>query len=157
MPALCQPGFQGTSSGPILREPWFPQSVSPPVLKEASRAHGFDRIPPFGRLFLAVPMAVFGAQHFTAAIYVARLLPSWIPGHLFWTYFVGVALLVGRPQHVTGKKARLADGRLAILLHGGASGLHPAIAAFEGSAGMERVAKFPDGTGHLFCRSAAKA
>jgi uncharacterized membrane protein len=87
-----------------LREPWFPQSVSPPVLKEASRAHGFDRIPPFGRLFLAVPMAVFGAQHFTAAIYVARLLPSWIPGHLFWTYFVGIALLSAALSMSLGRK-----------------------------------------------------
>jgi hypothetical protein len=78
MRTFCQPGFQGTFSGPILlREPWFPQSASPQVLKDVSRAHGFDRIPPFGRLFLAVPMAVFGAQHFTAAIYVARhLKPS---------------------------------------------------------------------------------
>jgi hypothetical protein len=48
----------------------------PPVLKDVSRAHGFERIPPFGRLFLAVPMAVFGAPHFTAAIFVARLVPS---------------------------------------------------------------------------------
>jgi len=88
----------------------------PPVLKEVLRARGFDRIPPFGRLFLAVPMAVFGAQHFTAAIYVARLVPSWIPGHLFWTYFVGVALISAALSIVTGKQARLAAGLLAILL-----------------------------------------
>jgi uncharacterized membrane protein len=88
----------------------------PPVLKDVSRAHGFDRVPPFGRLFLAVPMAVFGAQHFTAAIFVARLVPSWIPGHLFWTYFVGVALVSAALSIVTGKQARLAAGLLAIML-----------------------------------------
>ena len=88
----------------------------PPVLKDVSRAHGFDRIPPFGRLFLAVPMAVFGAQHFTAAIFVARLVPSWIPWHLFWTYFVGVALISAALSIVTGKHARLAAGLLAIML-----------------------------------------
>jgi uncharacterized membrane protein len=88
----------------------------PRVLEDVSRAHGFDRIPPFGRLFLAVPMAVFGAQHFTAAIFVARLVPSWIPWHLFWTYFVGVALISAALSIVTGKHARLAAALLAILL-----------------------------------------
>jgi uncharacterized membrane protein len=88
----------------------------PPVLKDVARGHGFDRIPPFGRLFLALPMAVFGAQHFTAAIFVARLVPSWIPWHLFWTYFVGVALISAALSIVTGKYARLAAVLLAILL-----------------------------------------
>jgi uncharacterized membrane protein len=81
-----------------------------------SRAQGFDRVPLFGGLFLAVPMAVFGAQHFTAAIFVARLVPSWIPGHLFWTYFVGVALITAALSIVAGKQARLAAGLLAVLL-----------------------------------------
>jgi hypothetical protein len=42
-------------------------------------------------MFFAVPLAVFGAEHFASAKSIMLLVPSWIPGPLFWTYFVGVA------------------------------------------------------------------
>ena len=34
-----------------------------------------------------------GIQHFMFAAFVARLVPPFIPGALFWTYFAGVALI----------------------------------------------------------------
>jgi uncharacterized membrane protein len=46
-----------------------------------------------GPVFLAAPMALFGADHFVEAQAVSRIVPSWIPWHMFWTYFVGVALI----------------------------------------------------------------
>jgi uncharacterized membrane protein len=44
-----------------------------------------------GRIFVAVSLAVFGIQHFMYGGFVAGLVPLWMPGHLFWAYFVGVA------------------------------------------------------------------
>ena len=46
-------------------------------------------------LFFAAPLAAFGAEHLTIAEAIANGIPSWIPWHLFWAYFVGFALIVG--------------------------------------------------------------
>jgi hypothetical protein len=67
----------------------------PRIRKEVSRARGLDRMTLFGPIFLAIPMAIFGADHFVFANSIANLVPSWIPWHLFWAYFVGVCLLAG--------------------------------------------------------------
>ena len=52
-----------------------------------------DKITKVGRYFLAIPMIVFGIQHFIYAEFVMGLVPTWIPGGLFWTYFSGAALV----------------------------------------------------------------
>jgi len=84
--------------------------------KEVSRAHGTDKIVTLGSLFFAVPMAVFAAQHFTEAKAVATLVPSWIPGRLFWTYFVGTALVAASLSIIVKIQARLAAILLAVML-----------------------------------------
>jgi uncharacterized membrane protein YphA (DoxX/SURF4 family) len=38
-------------------------------------------------------MILFGIDHFLYADFVSKLVPMWIPGQLFWTYFAGVALI----------------------------------------------------------------
>jgi hypothetical protein len=38
-------------------------------------------------------MIVFGIDHFLYTDFVAGLVPVWMPGHLFWTYVAGVALI----------------------------------------------------------------
>jgi uncharacterized membrane protein YphA (DoxX/SURF4 family) len=48
-----------------------------------------------GRLFLGGFMMVAGIQHFLWSQFVATLVPGWIPGAMFWTYFAGVALIAG--------------------------------------------------------------
>lgn len=58
-------------------------------------ARGLDRIIVLGPMFLAVPMAVFGADHFVFLNFVVRIVPSWIPWHLFWALFVGFCLIAG--------------------------------------------------------------
>lgn len=51
-------------------------------------------IPPrLARWIFAVPLFVVGAQNFMYAHFAADLIPEWIPGHLFWAYFVGIAFL----------------------------------------------------------------
>ncbi len=46
-----------------------------------------------GRFLFAITMVLFGIDHFIYASFVATIVPPWIPWHLFWTYFVGVALI----------------------------------------------------------------
>src|SRR5438128_11562258 len=46
-----------------------------------------------GRIFVAISLVVFGVQHFLYGGFVAGLVPAWMPGRLFWAYFVGVAFL----------------------------------------------------------------
>ncbi|HYL73402.1 MAG TPA: hypothetical protein VEU96_04315 [Bryobacteraceae bacterium] len=63
------------------------------VGREFWLARGLDKAHPLGRVSLAVPIAVFGAEHLTSAQAIMKLVPSWMPGKLFWTYFVGIALI----------------------------------------------------------------
>ena len=86
------------------------------VGKEALRAHGIDKIITLGPLFFVLPMAVFASQHFTEAKAVSTLVPRWIPGHLFWTYFVGTAIIAASLSILVKIQARLAAILLAILL-----------------------------------------
>lgn len=46
-----------------------------------------------GPAFVASALAAFGMEHFVAARSIMPAVPSWMPGRLFWIYFVGIALL----------------------------------------------------------------
>ena len=61
-------------------------------------------------------MAVFGADHFVAASFVATIVPSWIPWHMFWVYLVGVALIASALSIVTNKHSVLAGTLLSGML-----------------------------------------
>ena len=60
------------------------------------------------RILYALAIAIFGIQHFAYAHFVARMVPGYIPWHLFWTYFVGIALIVAAVSIIINKLARLA-------------------------------------------------
>jgi hypothetical protein len=46
------------------------------------------------RWLLAVSLMVFGADHFIAVNTIAaRLIPNWIPWHVFWTVFFGISFI----------------------------------------------------------------
>ena len=69
-------------------------------------------LPKVGRILFAVPLLAFGVQHFLYARFIATLVPAWIPGRLFWAYFVGVAFVAAALSIAAQKAARLS----AILL-----------------------------------------
>jgi len=56
-------------------------------------ASGADKAIVLGPVFDAVALAVFAAEHFLAAQDLMTIVPAWLPGPLFWTYFVGAAWL----------------------------------------------------------------
>jgi uncharacterized membrane protein len=45
------------------------------------------------RYLLAISLIVFGIDHFLAIVFIANLLPAWIPWHVFWVVFFGVAFI----------------------------------------------------------------
>ncbi|MGH9344518.1 MAG: DoxX family membrane protein [Terriglobia bacterium] len=83
---------------------------------ENPRAQGAEKMLNFGRLFFAVPMAVFGTEHFTATAGIAKIVPSWMPAHLFWTYLVGTCLLAAALSIAANKRAGLAAALLGLML-----------------------------------------
>jgi uncharacterized membrane protein len=56
-------------------------------------ADGLDKVVALANLCFAAPLAVFGAEHFGEAKSIMQGVPAYMPWRLFWTYFVGVALL----------------------------------------------------------------
>src|SRR5277367_2737027 len=60
---------------------------------DISQARGLDKIVALSNLCFAAPLAVFGAEHLSGAKSIMLGVPSYMPWHLFWAYFVGFALL----------------------------------------------------------------
>ncbi len=67
-----------------------------------------ERLIPLGRFFLAAFLILCGIEHFMYVEIVTRLVPSWIPGGVFWTYFTGVALVAGGAGMCVPLASRLA-------------------------------------------------
>jgi uncharacterized membrane protein len=63
------------------------------VKSDIAQVRGLDKIVVLSNLCFALPLAVFGAEHLSDAGDIMPLVPSYMPWHLFWTYFVGFALL----------------------------------------------------------------
>ena len=78
------------------------------------RSRGLEKLILFGPFFYAAPLAAFGTEHFTLTAAIADMVPSWIPWHLFWTYFVGACFIAGALSLVTGIQARLAASLLGL-------------------------------------------
>ncbi len=68
------------------------------------------------RLLYAIPMALFGILHFMNASDMAGMVPSFIPGGVFWVYLTGLGLILAAVSIIIQKKARLACFLLAAML-----------------------------------------
>lgn len=84
------------------------------VRGEWQKAHGLDKLILFGPLFYAAPVAAFGTEHFTLTAVIASFVPSWIPWHYFWAYFVGACFIAAALSLVTKIQARLSGSLLAL-------------------------------------------
>ena len=51
------------------------------------------KLMPFGAILFSITIISFGIDHFLFAKEAADYVPSWVPNHVFWLYFTGVALL----------------------------------------------------------------
>ena len=97
-------GIAALGAGLILVRPRFQAAV------------GEDKIIVLGPVFEAVALAVFAAEHFLAAHDLMRIVPRWLPGPLFWTYFVGVAWLAAAVSFIAWRHVRWSATLVALLM-----------------------------------------
>jgi uncharacterized membrane protein len=83
--------------------------------KEISAARGWDKLITLGCLFFAVPLATFAPEHFRGPDFVQNSVPSYMPAHRFWAYFVGCALLAAAASLTLRKLVRLSSFLLATM------------------------------------------
>jgi uncharacterized membrane protein len=86
------------------------------LVRERFRAaSGVGRIIVLGPVFEATALAIFAAEHFFAARDLMPIVPRWLPAPLFWTYFVGVALLAAAISFIAWRHVRWSAALLALL------------------------------------------
>jgi uncharacterized membrane protein len=74
-----------------------------------------DRFTRTGCLLFALASVVFGIDHFLILHFIAGLVPSWIPGGLFWAYFTGIAFIAAGVSLAAEWMARWAATLLGIM------------------------------------------
>jgi uncharacterized membrane protein len=82
--------------------------------KSFSAAQGLEKLIVFGPIFFSVPLAVFGAEHFSNSRSISQIIPPWMPARMFWTYFVGLALI----SAAVSIALRMIHARIAAMLVG---------------------------------------
>jgi len=60
---------------------------------DIAEASGLEKIVALSNLCYAIPLAVFGALHLFGPDFVKGMVPRYMPGRMFWVYFVGCALI----------------------------------------------------------------
>jgi hypothetical protein len=63
----------------------------------------------------AASLFVFGIQHFIYAHFIAGLVPRWIPGRLFWAYFVGCAFVAAGASIALRRKVIVSASLLGLM------------------------------------------
>jgi uncharacterized membrane protein len=74
-----------------------------------------DKRQAIGRILVTLSLVVFGVQHFIYGGFVATLVPAFMPGRLFWAYFVGVAFFAAAAGILYHLLARAAATMLGVM------------------------------------------
>lgn len=98
----------GLSGGAFLVAGSLPSKSAFQETAGAKIMRALEKFIPLGRYFLASFLILCGILHFVYVEFVASLVPNWIPGHVFWTYFAGVALIAGGAGICIDRTSRLA-------------------------------------------------
>ena len=103
-----------------------------------------EKLIPFGGVFVSVTLILFGIDHFLYVEFVSKLVPMWIPGQLFWTYFAGVALIGSGVGIILKIKLKLVAILLGVMIFLWLIMLHipRAIADLYGDKGNEVTSVF---------------
>ncbi|HEY4876457.1 MAG TPA: hypothetical protein VIH86_12850 [Puia sp.] len=64
-----------------------------PEKNESGLISFLKKLVPFGTILFSLTIISFSIDHFLFAKAAQDYVPSWIPYHLFWMYFAGIALL----------------------------------------------------------------
>ena len=79
-------------------------------------ANSKDGFLSLGRWCFGAWLFLAGVQHFQYTDIVVTLIPAWIPGHYFWAYFAGAALIAGGAGLLLPQSARLAGAMVGSML-----------------------------------------
>ncbi|HZY35592.1 MAG TPA: hypothetical protein VFE53_03025 [Mucilaginibacter sp.] len=94
-------------AGSLPTEPAVQRS---PVLKF------LEKLIPFGPFLFCTTMVLYGICHYFYTLPISPLVPNWIPGHIFWTYFGGTALILSGIAVVLKIKLRLIAFLLGLMI-----------------------------------------
>lgn len=84
--------------------------------RDFTNARGLDRIVALTNLCFAIPLAIFGAEHFSLGNSMIGLVPPYMPLRLFWVYFVGAALIVAALSIATKIQVRWSGLLFALMM-----------------------------------------
>jgi uncharacterized membrane protein len=104
------------SGGSFLVAASLPVKLDSPANAPARALRALAKLIPLGRFFLAAFLILCGIEHFIYVEFVKTLVPSWIPGSVFWTYFTGVALVAGGVGVIVPLTSRLAGGLSGLMI-----------------------------------------
>jgi uncharacterized membrane protein len=100
--AMSGAGVAALAAGFLLDRPRF------------RTAFGAGKIIALGPVFEAAPLAVFAMEHFFDANDLMKIVPRWLPGPLFWTYFFGVCLMAAAVSFIIRRGVRWSASLLAL-------------------------------------------
>ncbi|HEU0174563.1 MAG TPA: hypothetical protein VFV58_09895 [Blastocatellia bacterium] len=104
------------SGGSFIVAGSLPIKFDSPVNASAGAVRALERFILLGKFFLAAFLILCGIEHFIYVEFVTSLVPSWIPGGVFWTYFAGVALIAGGVGIIVPLTSRLAGGLSGLMI-----------------------------------------
>ena len=83
--------------------------------KSISSAKSLGKLAALGPAIYAASLGAFSAEHFAIPQSISAIVPAWLPGRMFWTYFAGAALLAAGLGIALGIYSRLAGILLGVL------------------------------------------
>jgi uncharacterized membrane protein len=104
------------SGGSFLVAGSLPVKLDSPANALAGALKALARFIPLGPFFLAAFLVLCGIEHFIYVEFVKSLVPSWIPGDVFWTYFTGAALIAGGVGIIVPLTSRLAGALSGLMI-----------------------------------------
>jgi uncharacterized membrane protein len=83
--------------------------------RSVSSVRGIEKLVALGPIFYAAPLAAFGAEHLSSSRSISQVVPAWMPAPLFWTFLVGVALILAAASIVLRIYSHLSATLLGIM------------------------------------------
>lgn len=75
-----------------------------------------EKLIPLGRIFFSVMIVLYGYAHFLYTKPISTLVPHWVPGAMFWTYFAGAALMCAGIAVIFKVRLRITAMLLGIMI-----------------------------------------
>jgi len=83
---------------------------------DLARSRGTEKVVALAYLCFAIPLAVFGAEHLSIGKSMLSMVPSYMPWHMFWVYFVGLALIAASLSIATRRQVRWSGLLLGVMM-----------------------------------------